>query len=54
MRNEMPSDNAASLPAQSYSDILAYILAVNGYPAGDGDLGIDMDAMKRITIVAAP
>jgi len=54
MRNEMPTDNPASLPAQSYSDILAYILSVNGYPAGDADLGISVEAMKRITIVATP
>lgn len=31
---EMPADDPASLTKQNYSDVMAYILQRNGYPAG--------------------
>ena len=54
MRNEMPTDNPGSLQPQNYSDILAFILAENGYPAGTVDLGSDVAALAGISIVAPP
>ena len=38
MRTGMPSDQPGSLPAQTYLDILSFILRANQYPAGDNEL----------------
>jgi hypothetical protein len=38
----MPEDNPGELSADTYRDILAYILKRNGYPEGRGDLTLDV------------
>jgi mono/diheme cytochrome c family protein len=46
-KSTMPR-NAAALPDETYLDILAYILQVNGYPAGDAALTADTVESVRI------
>lgn len=53
-RDNMPFGNAGSLPAQTYADIVALILDANGFPAGDTELGTDVDALAQIILVPAP
>ena len=44
----MPADNPGSLLLEEYTDVIAYILSENGFPAGDTKLDPDngMDAIK--------
>jgi len=44
----MPADNPGSLMFEEYTDVIAYILSENGFPAGDVTLDPDngMDAIK--------
>ena len=46
----MPESNPGSLPEQDYVDILAYILSLNRYPAGDFVLQHENGALDEITI----
>lgn len=46
----MPQDNPASLALQEYADILAYLLSMNGMPAGDRELPGNQDALNAILI----
>lgn len=50
MNTSMPLNNPASLAVQDYVDILAYMLSLNRYPAGDDPLPNDNDALEAITI----
>jgi quinoprotein glucose dehydrogenase len=50
IRTLMPTNAPGSLSAPDYLRILAYILAANGYPAGDVELPADPEALGRITI----
>lgn len=47
----MPSDRPGGLPRETYSDIIAFIAQKNGFPAGSVELGVDIEALKRIQIV---
>jgi mono/diheme cytochrome c family protein len=49
VRSTMPEDNPGALMRQEYVDIVAYILKFNQV-AFDGDLPMDADALKKITI----
>ena len=49
-RKLMPPERPASLSAQSYSDILAFILQKNEFPAGERDLDADPKALAQILI----
>jgi len=49
VRSTMPEDNPGSLMRQEYVDIVAYILKFNQVPF-DGDLPMDADALKKVTI----
>ena len=51
-RTLMPSDRPNSLPAQSYSDIVAFILQSNTFPAGEKELGTDLDVLRQALITA--
>ncbi len=44
----MPADNPGSLMFEEYTDVIAYILSENGFPAGETTLDPDngMDAIK--------
>jgi mono/diheme cytochrome c family protein len=50
IRTLMPYGQPATLSKQEYIDIIAYILMVNGYPAGTQPLPSDPRTLKRITI----
>ena len=39
-----------SLPAETYADIVAYILSVNGLAAGDAELPTDVEQLNQMTI----
>ncbi len=52
MRNEMPTDQPGSLSAQTYSDILAFILRANEFPAGSTELESNAAALNQITITS--
>ncbi len=41
----MPDDNPGGLPAQTYADIIAYVLQLNDFPAGDTPLPTSMEAL---------
>jgi cytochrome c len=52
IRTLMPYGQPATLSKQEYIDIMAYILMVNGYPAGTQPLPLDPRILKQITIKA--
>lgn len=51
MSASMPQSNPGSLPRKEYVDILAYILSLNRYPAGDSELTYEDGVLDEITIV---
>jgi mono/diheme cytochrome c family protein len=50
IRSTMPYGNARGLDDQTYIDIVAYILAFNGIPAGAQKLEPDPRALEQIVI----
>jgi len=50
MRKTMPSDDPGSLSTRDYSDMVAYILSVNEFPAGQKELERDVTALGDIRI----
>jgi cytochrome c len=50
IRTLMPYGQPATLSKQEYLDIIAYILMVNGYPAGAQPLSSDPRTLKRMII----
>lgn len=50
IRTQMPLDNPGALRRQEYADVLAYIFALNGLPAGDATLPSDDAELRRIRI----
>ncbi|MYF96596.1 MAG: cytochrome c [Holophagales bacterium] len=52
IRTTMPTDNPGSLPRETYLDILTYMLQVNEFPAGSGEL--DAEALGNILITEEP
>ena len=52
IRTLMPYGQPATLSKPEYIDIIAYILMVNGYPAGAQPLPSDPPILKRMTIKA--
>jgi mono/diheme cytochrome c family protein len=51
IRLSMPQDAVASLPRQTYADIVAYILKANAFPSGPSDLDHDLTTLKAIKFV---
>ncbi len=47
----MPADNPVSLMYEEYTDVLAYILHENGFPAGESELDPD-NGMDQISILS--
>ena len=47
----MPADNPGSLMFEEYTDVIAFILSENGFPAGESELDPD-NGMDTIAIVA--
>ncbi len=54
IRTTMPEDGPGSLRNQEYADVVAYILDLNGVPAGAGELAADPDAMREISVAEPP
>ncbi len=45
-RETMPQDNPSGLSVEQYIDVLAYILQANNFPAGDSELGGDLEQIR--------
>lgn len=52
--NSMPLEAPGSLPADEYAAVVAYILKLNGYPAGDEPLPPDVTALTAIQMERIP
>jgi mono/diheme cytochrome c family protein len=52
LRTTMPDDNPGGLSAQQYKVIVAYIMKLNGLPAGTDSLPDDAEALRLIKIEA--
>ena len=46
----MPEDNPGSLKETAYLDVMTYILGLNGIPAGNRNLDIDLEKRARIEL----
>ena len=53
IRVSMPEDGPGRLTVEEYTDVVAYLLDANDYPAGDAELPADKTALDMIMIVAA-
>jgi hypothetical protein len=52
IRTTMPSDSVGLYDRQFVTDVIAYILKMNGFPAGAGDLSPEADRLKAIMVQA--
>jgi hypothetical protein len=50
----MPEDAPGSLQRDTYADVLAYIFALNGLPAGPRELPTDLGALREIRMDFVP
>jgi quinoprotein glucose dehydrogenase len=50
IRTTMPSDGPGGLSRKRCIDVAAYLLSVNGLPAGDHEFPSELDALTQITI----
>ena len=53
IRTSMPTDDPETLSRQTVSDVMAYILKVNAFPAGTIELPVSADSLKDISVRAA-
>jgi mono/diheme cytochrome c family protein len=51
-RRTMPDDNPGSLTLQQYTDVVAYVLRQNHYPAGKTELPVEIEKQKLIKFEA--
>lgn len=49
-REEMPSDGPGKLSRKQCTDIIAFLLGANGFPAGERELEPDVELMNQIQI----
>jgi mono/diheme cytochrome c family protein len=54
VHNTMPLDNPGGLSDQEYIDVIAYMLQLNGVPAGKSALQADASALKGLRIDVKP
>ena len=47
---QMPEDAPGSLELQQYADIVAFVLRLNGFEAGSGELPPDAAALETISL----
>ena len=52
LRSTMPANNPGYLSDAEVVDIVAYMLAVSGMPAGEGELQPEVDALASVVIEA--
>jgi cytochrome c len=50
----MPPERPGSLPAQTYIDIVAFMLQKNAFPAADAELGLDPAALQILITPRRP
>ena len=50
VRKTMPSEDPGSLSSRQYSDLVAYILSANGFPAGSKELDREVAPLNEIRI----
>lgn len=50
IRKTMPSDDPGNLSSRQYSDLVAYILSVNEFPAGQKELDREIGPLSEIRI----
>jgi mono/diheme cytochrome c family protein len=50
IRISMPPGNPSSVPTDAKADIIAHVLKTNKYPAGNTEIGKDLEALKQIKI----
>lgn len=46
----MPDDDPGSLPTQIYLDVTAYVLSLNGMPAGEAEITDDVERLNGVRI----
>jgi len=51
MQKVMPPERPGSLPAQTYADIIAFVLKKNEFPTGGGELSADSDSLHALITV---
>lgn len=54
INDRMPYDDPWSLSREQVTDVLTYILELNGLPAGDAELGTDDDSIDDFWIAWSP
>ncbi len=54
IKTTMPDDEPGKLNDQQYTDIVAYMLKLSGYPAGQTVLANDPEQLKAIMVEARP
>ena len=52
IRVSMPADNPGSLSAEQIADIVAFLLTLDKFPAGNTELGSETETLKQIRIEA--
>jgi mono/diheme cytochrome c family protein len=53
IRSTMPSDDPGTFARPLIADVVAYMLKVNGFPAGSSDLPTTTDSLKEIVVRAS-
>lgn len=53
-RKTMPSDGPGKLSRKQCTDVIAFLLGANGFPAGESDLVTDADSLNEIVIQPKP
>jgi mono/diheme cytochrome c family protein len=53
IRTSMPTDDPGTLGRQLITDVMTYMLKVNGFPAGTAELSTEPDTLKGILVQAA-
>ena len=54
LRTTMPENNPGGLSRDEYADVLTYIFELNGFPAGDDEMGSDATDLDGIMIDPPP
>ena len=54
LQEKMPKNDPGSLSAKEYAQVMAFLLRLNGMPAGKADLPSDIGALNKITINILP
>jgi cytochrome c553 len=53
IKSTMPSDSVGILDTRLVTDVMAYLLKVNGFPEGPRELPLEIDSLKTILLQAS-